>query len=285
MARFAQKKTSSFDTKKDEYQHGYSFSTDSYSHITKPGLDERVIHELSSMKNEPQWMLDFRLDSFKKYQAKSMPPWGADLSGIHFDDIHYYLKPMDAPGKTWDDVPADVKETFERLGIPKAEREVLAGVKAQYDSEVVYGSLKDVFAKDGVVFLSMDEGLAQYPDLVREYFSKIIPAGDNVFAALNSAVWSGGSFVYIPKGVQVKMPLQTYFRINSENAGQFERTLIIVDEGASVHYVEGCFTAGTSIVTDRGLVSIEDVTKEDKVFSHTGKYQKVNHTQVRPYTG
>ncbi len=240
MARFAQKKTSTFETEKDEYQHGYSFSTDSYSHITKPGLDARVIHELSSMKNEPKWMLDFRLDSFKKYQAKSMPPWGADLSGIHFDDIHYYLKPMDAPGKTWDDVPADVKETFERLGIPKAEREVLAGVKAQYDSEVVYGSLKDVFAKDGVVFLSMDEGLAQYPDLVKEYFSKIIPAGDNVFAALNSAVWSGGSFVYIPKGVQVKMPLQTYFRINSENAGQFERTLIIVDEGASVHYVEGC---------------------------------------------
>jgi Fe-S cluster assembly protein SufB len=164
----------------------------------------------------------------------------ADLSAINFDDIHYYLRATDKQAKKWSDVPADVKATFDRLGIPAAERDVLAGVKAQYDSEVVYGSLKDVYAKDGVVFLSMDDGLKQYPDLVKEYFGRVIPSGDNKFSALNTATWSGGSFVYVPKGVHVRMPLQTYFRINAENAGQFERTLIIVDEGASVHYIEGC---------------------------------------------
>ena len=244
-----------------------------------------VIRHLSHIKEEPEWMLQLRLKAYEQFLAKSMPQWGADLSAINFEKIHYYLRPTDAQAKSWADVPKDVKETFERLGIPEAERGVLAGVKAQYDSEVVYGSLKDVFAKDGVVFLSMDDGLKQYPELVKEYFGKVIPSGDNKFSALNTAVWSGGSFVYIPKGVDVKMPLQTYFRINSENAGQFERTLIIVDEGAKVHYIEGCFIAGTKIMTQDGLVAIEDIKTDDSVLTHTGKYQKVGHTQVRPYTG
>ncbi|MEN8253137.1 MAG: Fe-S cluster assembly protein SufB [Patescibacteria group bacterium] len=239
--RFADKKTSKKDPfAKQNYRHGFSFSTDNYSHIIKPGLSKKVVEEISHIKQESQWMLSLRLKALKQFEAKSMPNWGADLSEINFDKIHYYLRPSDKQEKSWKNVPAEVKETFEKLGIPKAEREVLAGVKAQYDSEVVYGSLKKTWERDGVIFLSMDEGLKKYPDLVREYFDKIIKSGDNKFSALNTAVWSGGSFIYIPKGVQVKLPLQTYFRINASNAGQFERTLIIVDEGASVHYVEGC---------------------------------------------
>ncbi len=239
MARFAKKKTSEFDAS-DDYQHGYHYSTDDYAYISKPGLSRRVVQEISHLKEEPEWMLHQRLQALDLFKSKPMPSWGADLSEINFEKIHYYLRATDEQKKSWDEVPADVRETFKRLGIPEAEQKVLAGVKAQYDSEVVYGSLKEVFAKDGVIFLSMDDGLKQYPELVREYFGKVIPSGDNKFAALNSAVWSGGSFVYVPKGVHVKLPLQTYFRINSENAGQFERTLIIVDEGASVHYIEGC---------------------------------------------
>jgi Fe-S cluster assembly protein SufB len=241
MARFAQKHTDTFDPNSaDTYEHGYSYSTDSYKHILKPGLNEGVIREISHLKQEPDWMLKHRLQAYEQFLAKPMPNWGADLSGIEFEKIRYYLRPTDDQVGSWDDVPADVKATFEKLGIPEAERSVLAGVKAQYDSEVVYGSLQKVWSKDGVIFLSMDEGLKLHPELVKQYFGKLIPSGDNKFAALNSATWSGGSFVYVPPGVHVKMPLQTYFRINAENAGQFERTLIIVDEGASVHYVEGC---------------------------------------------
>lgn len=248
MARFAAKKTSTQDlidsssqsSEDASYEAGFSYSTDGYAHISKPGLSEQVVKEISHIKEEPAWMLKQRLEAYKLFLAKSMPSWGADLSEIDFESIHYYLRATDRTGKSWDDVPPDVKATFERLGIPEAERSVLAGVKAQFDSEVVYGSLKNVWAKDGVVFLSMDEGLREYPELVKEYFGKLIPSGDNKFSALNTAVWSGGSFVYVPPGVEVKMPLQTYFRINARNAGQFERTLIIVDEGAKVHYVEGC---------------------------------------------
>ncbi|GIK84298.1 MAG: Fe-S cluster assembly protein SufB [Patescibacteria group bacterium] len=241
MSRFAQKKTSAFEsTEIDSYEYGFSYPTEGYAHILKPGLTEETVKEISAIKQEPEWMLRLRLEAYQAFRAKPTPAWGGDLSQINYDEIRYYLRPTDQAGKTWDDVPKEVKETFDRLGIPQAERDVLAGVKAQYDSEVVYGSLKNVWAKDGVIFLSMDEGLQQYPELVREYFSKVIPFGDNKFSALNTATWSGGSFVYIPKGVHVKMPLQTYFRINAANAGQFERTLIIVDEGASVHYIEGC---------------------------------------------
>lgn len=240
MSRFAQKQSSTFEAHIDTYEAGFSYPTDSYEYISKPGLSRRLVEEISHIKDEPSWMLKLRLKAFEQFSAKPMPSFGADLSDIHFEAIHYYLRPTDKQVSSWDDVPAEVKATFERLQIPAAERDVLAGVKAQYDSEVVYGSLKEVFAKDGVIFLSMDDGLKQYPELVKEYFGKIIPSGDNKFSALNTATWSGGSFVYVPKGVNVKLPLQTYFRINAANAGQFERTLIIVDEGASVHYIEGC---------------------------------------------
>jgi len=241
MARFAQKHSDAFDPNAgDTYEHGYSYSTSGYSHIIKPGLTEGVVQEISHIKEEPDWMLQLRLTAYQQFLAKPTPTWGADLSEIDYDKIHYYLRPTDDQVSSWADVPPEVKATFDRLGIPQAEQNVLAGVKAQYDSEVVYGSLQNIWAKDGVIFLSMDEALKTHPDLVKEYFGKLIPSGDNKFSALNTAVWSGGSFVYIPKGVQVKMPLQTYFRINAPNAGQFERTLIIVDEGASVHYVEGC---------------------------------------------
>lgn len=241
MSRFAPKKTTTDQNLvSDAYQAGFSYGTDSYSHISQPGLTRQTVEEISSLKNEPDWMLQLRLQAYQQFLAKNNPSWGADLSAIAYDQIRYFLRATNQAETSWEQVPPEVKETFEKLGIPEAERSILAGVKAQYDSEVVYGSLQEVWAKDGVVFLSMDEGLQQYPDLVKEYFGKVIPAGDNKFAALNTAVWSGGSFVYVPPGVEVKRPLQTYFRINAPNAGQFERTLIIVDEGAKVHYVEGC---------------------------------------------
>ncbi|MCA9369936.1 Fe-S cluster assembly protein SufB [Candidatus Woesebacteria bacterium] len=241
MSRFAAKNTTHDEQLlSSEYQHGYSYSTSGYSHISKPGLSRQVVAEISHIKHEPGWMERMRRKAYQRFVGMSLPRWGADLSSINFDRIHYYLKPTDEQVNSWDDVPPEVKETFEKLGIPEAERSVLAGVKAQYDSEVVYGSLQKNLENQGVIFLSMDEGLKQYPELVKEYFGKLIPAGDNMFAALNTAVWSGGSFVYVPPNTQVTQPLQAYFRINAENAGQFERTLIIVDEGARVHYIEGC---------------------------------------------
>ena len=213
-------------------------------------------------------MLSSRLKAFKEFQARPNPNWWADLSAIDFSDLFYYLKPTKDQKKDWQDVPKEVKETFDRSGVPKAERKVLAGVKAQYDSEVVYGSLKNVWEKQGVVFLSMDEGLQQYPELVKEHFSTVIPHNDNKYAALNTAVWSGGSFVYVPPGVEVKMPLQTYFRINSEAFGQFERTLIIVDEGAKVHYIEGC-TAPQFATTSLHSAVVEIVVKKGATCQYT----------------
>ena len=191
------------------------------------------------MKNEPAWMREFRLKSLEIFESKPMPAWGGHL-GINFQDIFYYLKPTDKQGKTWDEVPDSIKETFDRLGIPQAERKFLAGVKAQFESEVVYGSLQEDLAKKGVIFTDTDTAIREHTDLLREYFGTVISPTDNKFAALNSAVWSGGSFIYVPKGVHIEFPLQAYFRINAESMGQFERTLIIVDEGAQVHYVEGC---------------------------------------------
>lgn len=287
MSRFAQKQTSQLpgSVVDHDYTAGFSYPTDKYSFISKPGLSRQIVQELSRIKGEPEWMLELRLKALEQFEGMKTPTWGGELSEIDYDKIHYYLKPTDKTVKSWDDVPKDVKDTFEKLGIPEAERGVLAGIKAQYDSEVVYGSLLNIWEKEGVVFLSMDEGLKQYPELVKEYFGRNVPSADNKFAALNTAVWSGGSFVYIPKGVHVKMPLQTYFRINAPNAGQFERTLIIVDEGASVHYVEGCFTKGTRILTEFGESAIESIEKGDKVLTHEGRYKEVYHTQVRPYTG
>ena len=207
---------------------------------TEKGISPEVVAAISAHKNEPQWMLDYRLKAYEQFMKRPMPTWGADLSGIDFDNIYYYVKPMDEMGRTWDDVPDSIRQTFDKLGIPEAERSFLAGVSAQYDSEVVYHSIREDLDKLGVIFGDCDTGLREHEEIFREYFGKVIPSNDNKFAALNSAVWSGGSFVYVPKGVRVDIPLQAYFRINSDNMGQFERTLIIADEGSFVHYIEGC---------------------------------------------
>ncbi len=218
----------------------YDFRTQTQAVFkARKGLDADIVHQISDMKNEPQWMRDFRLKSFEIFESKPMPRWGGNVA-INFQDIYYYLKPTDHQGRTWDDVPQEIKDTFDKLGIPEAEKKFLAGVKAQFESEVVYGSLKEELGNQGVIFTDTDTAVREHPDLVREYFSTVIPPDDNKFAALNSAVWSGGSFIYVPKGVKVDFPLQAYFRINAENMGQFERTLIICDEGSSMHYVEGC---------------------------------------------
>ncbi|MEW8974823.1 Fe-S cluster assembly protein SufB, partial [Exiguobacterium sp.] len=204
------------------------------------GLTTEVVETISKMKEEPQWMLDFRLKSLKIFNEQAMPAWGGDLSELNFDDITYYVKPSERAEKSWDEVPEEIKRTFDKLGIPEAEQKYLAGVSAQYESEVVYHNMKEDLEEIGVVFKDTDTALKENEDIFREYFGKLIPPTDNKFAALNTAVWSGGSFIYVPKGVKVDTPLQAYFRINSENMGQFERTLIIVDDEASVHYVEGC---------------------------------------------
>jgi Fe-S cluster assembly protein SufB len=224
----------------DYTKYDFKDSTEMYVHLSKKGLSKETVIEISKMKKEPQWMLDFRLRSFEIFMKKPMPTWGGDLSTIDFQNIYYYAKASDKTEKNWDDVPDNVKKTFDKLGIPEAEKKFLAGVGAQYESEVVYHSLREDLAKQGVLFLDTDQALIDHPELFKKYFGKIIPPEDNKFAALNSAVWSGGSFIYVPPGVHIDMPLQAYFRINAENIGQFERTLIIVDEGAEVHYIEGC---------------------------------------------
>lgn len=225
-----------------DYQYGFHDSTAGYTFQSGRGLTRDIVERISEMKQEPAWMREFRLKSLEIFHQKPMPTWGntALLGEIQFDNIHYYMKPTDKKGRTWEEVPEGIKNTFDRLGIPEAERKFLAGVTAQYESEVVYHSIRADLEKMGVVFLGMDDGLKQHPDIVKKYFGTVIPPADNKFAALNSAVWSGGSFIYVPKGVKVEIPLQAYFRINSENMGQFERTLIIADEGSFVHYIEGC---------------------------------------------
>jgi Fe-S cluster assembly protein SufB len=224
---------------KEEYQYGFS-KPEEYVFKARKGLSHEVIDQMCDMKNEPDWMREFRHRSLDIFLSKPMTTWGADLSEIDFDDIYYYIKPTEKQGKSWDDIPSSIKDTFDRLGIPQAERNFLAGVGAQYESEVVYHSLQEQWTKLGVIFLDTDSGLREHEEIFKEYFGSVIPPSDNKFAALNSAVWSGGSYVYVPKGVHVDIPLQAYFRINAQNMGQFERTLIIVEEGASVHYVEGC---------------------------------------------
>ncbi|HJN20588.1 MAG TPA: Fe-S cluster assembly protein SufB [Candidatus Nitrosopelagicus sp.] len=224
----------------DYSQYDFKDSTEMYVHLSKKGLTKDTVKEISKMKDEPQWMLDFRLRSYEIFMKKPMPRWGGDLNRIDFQNIYYYAKASEKTEKNWDDVPENVKNTFDKLGIPEAEKKFLAGVGAQYESEVVYHNLRDDLAKQGVLFLDTDSALKEHPEIFKKYFGKIIPPEDNKFAALNSAVWSGGSFIYIPPGVKVDMPLQAYFRINAENIGQFERTLIIADEGSEVHYIEGC---------------------------------------------
>jgi len=234
------------DTKTDQFDiataeiNKYDFrNEEKYVFKARKGLDREIVQQISDMKNEPDWMRNFRLKSLEIFNSKPMPRWGGKLD-LDFQDIYYYIKPSDHQGRSWDDVPEDIKRTFDRLGIPEAEKKFLAGVKAQYESEVVYGSLREELSSQGVIFTDTDTAVREYPELVREYFATVIPPSDNKFAALNSAVWSGGSFIYVPKGVKVDFPLQAYFRINAESMGQFERTLIVVDEGAQIHYVEGC---------------------------------------------
>lgn len=222
-----------------DYKYGFAMP-EKPLYKTKRGLSQGIIKEISAVKTEPQWMTDFRLKSFEIFKKKDMPSWGADLSDIDFNDIVYYSSSADRQMDSWDDLPEEIKRTYDKIGVPEAEKNFLAGVSAQYDSEVVYESIQKELTKQGVIFCDMDSGLRKYPEIVKEYFGKLIPPHDNKFAALNSSVWSGGSFVYVPKGVHVKMPLQAYFRINSERFGQFERTLIIAEEGSYVHYIEGC---------------------------------------------
>jgi Fe-S cluster assembly protein SufB len=224
----------------DYSKYDFKDSTELYVHLSKKGLSREVVKSISKLKDEPQWMLDFRLRSYDIFMKKPMPTWGGDLSKIDFQNIFYYAKASEKTEKSWDDVPDNVKKTFDKLGIPEAEKKFLAGVGAQYESEVVYHHLREDLQKQGVLFLDTDTALKEQPEIFKKYFGKIIPPEDNKFAALNSAVWSGGSFIYIPPGVKVDMPLQAYFRINAENIGQFERTLIIADEGSEVHYIEGC---------------------------------------------
>jgi Fe-S cluster assembly protein SufB len=232
----------SLRTLNSDYTERYGFhDAENYLFKAPKGLTRELVEKISEFKNEPQWMREFRLKSLDYFLARPMPTWGSPmLAEVDFDDIHYFVRASDKAERSWDDVPEDVKKTFDRLGIPEAERKYLAGVGAQYESEVVYHQVNEELEKQGVIFLDMDTALREHEDIVREYFATIIPQNDNKLAALNSAVWSGGSFVYVPPGVHVEMPLQAYFRINTENMGQFERTLIIADEGSHVHYVEGC---------------------------------------------
>jgi len=223
----------------DRYKYGFS-DPDTAVFRAEKGLSRQVVEQISEMKGEPAWMLEFRLKALEHFLARPMPNWGPDLSQLNMDNIYFYVRPMSVEGKSWDDVPGTIKQTFDRLGIPEAEQKFLAGVGAQYESEMVYHKIQEHLSAQGVIFLSIEDGLRQHPDLFREYFGTVIPITDNKFAALNSAVWSGGSFIYVPPGIKVDLPLQAYFRLNSANMGQFERTLIIVDEGAQVHYVEGC---------------------------------------------
>jgi len=250
------------------------------------GLSAEVVRKISEIKKEPQWMTDFRLKAFEHFSQRPMPAWGPDLSKINFQEITYYRSPTAKNSESeWSKVPDKIKNTFERLGIPEAERKFLAGAGAQYESQTVYHKIRDDLAKKGVIFCDTDTALREHPELVKKFFGTVVPYADNKFAALNSAVWSGGSFIYIPKGVHVDLPLQAYFRINAEKTGQFERTLIIADESSSVHYIEGCFTKGAPVVTSTGLKAIEDVKVGDFVLTHTGQLKKVYHIQVRSHTG
>jgi Fe-S cluster assembly protein SufB len=245
----------------EDYELGFNSPTDNYSYKAKKGLSETIVREISRQKNEPKWMLELRLTALKQYENMPIPEWGANLNEINWEDIHYYLKPVDKAYQKWGDVPESVRKVFDTIGVPEAEKSMLAGVGSQFDSEVIYHSLQKVLAKKGMIFLSMDEGLKQYSEIVKEYFGKIVPYGDNKLAALNTAVWSGGSFVYIPRGIVVDLPLQAYFRINSENAGQFERTLIIAEKESSVSYVEGCSAPAFSSASLHAAV-VEVIVKQ-----------------------
>jgi Fe-S cluster assembly protein SufB len=250
------------------YQFGWADS-DVAGASARRGLNEDVVRDISARKNEPEWMLKTRLKALRMFGRKPMPTWGSDLSGIDFDNIKYFVRSTEKQAASWEDLPEDIKSTYDRLGIPEAEKQrLVSGVAAQYESEVVYHQINEELAAQGVIFLDTDTGLREHPELFREYFASVIPVGDNKFAALNSAVWSGGSFIYVPKGVHVQIPLQAYFRINTENMGQFERTLIIADEGSSVHYVEGC-TAPIYSSDSLHSAVVEIIVKKDARVRYT----------------
>ncbi|MCE7947827.1 MAG: Fe-S cluster assembly protein SufB [Chloroflexi bacterium CFX4] len=272
---------------KQDYDQKYGFHVPDtgYAFKSQKGLSRDVVVAISEMKGEPQWMRDFRLRSLDIFYRKPMPTWGGDLSGIDFDDIYYYVRATDRQQRSWDEVPEDIKYTFDRLGIPEAEQKFLAGAGAQFESEVVYHSIRKDLEEKGVIFLDTDGALREHPELFREYWATVIPPTDNKFAALNSAVWSGGSFIYVPKGVHVEMPLQAYFRINTNNMGQFERTLIIVDEGASVHYVEGCLPPGEQVSLGDRWVTVEAVSPGDTVMNSDGCQAVVESVRARPFKG
>lgn len=250
-----------------EYQYGFHDDIKPI-YTTGKGLNETIIRAISSRKEEPEWMKEYRLKSYEHFKKQPIPQWGADLSGMNFDAITYYKKTSEKAERSWDDVPEKIKETFERLGVPEAERQYLAGSGAQYESEVVYHNMKEEFEKLGILFMDTDSALKEYPDLFKEHFGTVVPPTDNTLAALNSSVWSGGTFIYVPKGVKCEVPLQMYFRINDESMGQFERTLIIVDEGASVHYVEGC-TAPTFSSSSLHAAIVEIIVKKDAYCRYT----------------
>jgi Fe-S cluster assembly protein SufB len=250
-----------------EYKYGFR-DPETFVFKTRRGLDREVVEQISSMKGEPGWMLEFRLRALEHFLARPMPTWGGDISGLNMDDIYFYTRPTDKESRSWDEVPDTIKKTFDRLGIPEAEQKFLAGVGAQYESEMVYHNIQEHLASQGVIFKSIENGLREHPDLFRQYFGTVVPIEDNKFAALNSAVWSGGSFVYIPPGVKVDLPLQAYFRMNTADAGQFERTLIIVDEGSWAHYVEGC-TAPIYTTDSFHSGVIEIIVKKGARFRYT----------------
>jgi Fe-S cluster assembly protein SufB len=251
----------------EEYKYGFR-DRENYVFKSRKGLDHEIVDEISWMKGEPDWMRAMRHKALDIFYAKPVPTWGGDLSKLDYDDIYYYIKPVEQQGRTWDEVPEDIKRTFERLGIPEAERKFLAGAGAQYESEAVYHSLKEEWESQGVIFVDSDTGLREYEEFYREYFGTVVPSADNKYSALNTAVWSGGSFVYIPPGVKVEIPLQAYFRINAQNMGQFERTLIIADEGSQVHYVEGCTAPVYSTDSFHSGV-IEIIVKKDARVRYT----------------
>ena len=261
-------------TSPDKYKYGFRQPERSVFKAKK-GLNREVVMQISDHKNEPDWMRRFRLKALEIFFQKPMPNWGPDLSALNFDDIYYYIKPVEKQGRSWEEVPEEIKDTFDKLGIPEAERKFLAGVGAQYDSEVVYHNIREELKKKGVIFVDPESAVQEYPDLVREYFGTIVPPADNKFAALNSAVWSGGSFIYVPPGVQVDIPLQAYFRINARNMGQFERTLIIADEGSFVHYVEGC-TAPIYTTDSLHSAVVEIIAK---------KGARVRYTTIQNWSG
>ncbi|MBU8906610.1 Fe-S cluster assembly protein SufB [Desertibacillus haloalkaliphilus] len=250
-----------------EYKYGFA-DKDVSIFRSKRGLTREIVEEISKMKEEPEWMLEFRLKSLEQFYKMPMPQWGGDLAELDFDDITYYVKPSEKSEKSWDEVPEEIKNTFDKLGIPEAEQKYLAGVSAQYESEVVYHNMQEDLEEKGILFTDTDTALKEHEEIFREYFGTVIPPSDNKFAALNSAVWSGGSFIYVPKGVKTDTPLQAYFRINSENMGQFERTLIIADEDSSVHYVEGC-TAPVYSTNSLHSAVVEIIVNKDAYCRYT----------------